>query len=475
MDLPVTKHAIRPVGFMALTKWLAMLVAPSEAVLRALPWLAGLAALGMAWPLAKRLFSSDAARLLFVAVIALHPAAIDYAKEFKPYAVGLALHMAFLLLALRYLDLGKRRDLAIVLVLALVGTLFSQDAIFVYPGLFGLLLFRTFKQRRIRHLTSIALTALATLALLVVQYACFWSKAIGQGDETTEYWGKKYDVFYVAKEQPDVSRLRWTGERLGDIAALPGMRRETWHSRHVSRRLIESLQSVDRNVWQALAALGVVALFYRRKPREGWLLLSPPTVMVLFNLFGFWPLGAFRTDLFAVVYTAALAGVAIDRQRAGPHSWDLLPAGALVVLPFLLLGNDNHATKSSAMSANSAFTAALTELLALQPAAESRATLALDNPSCKPWRYYTGYHPDKARAEQLLRSFDAVCTKGVKGMARALRNGLTTPESRAYVLLSRARSIHEVEEKLPADLVVDERAYVDKQHDQLVLRVRKDH
>src|SRR3954464_13088985 len=49
MDLPVTKHAIRPVGFMALTKWLAMLVAPSEAVLRALPWLAGLAALGMAW------------------------------------------------------------------------------------------------------------------------------------------------------------------------------------------------------------------------------------------------------------------------------------------------------------------------------------------------------------------------------------------------------------------------------------------
>jgi hypothetical protein len=46
-----------------------------------------LSALFLAVPLARRLFESTAARLLFITILALHPKAIDFAKEFKPYSV----------------------------------------------------------------------------------------------------------------------------------------------------------------------------------------------------------------------------------------------------------------------------------------------------------------------------------------------------------------------------------------------------
>src|SRR5262245_4932805 len=45
VDLPIDAHDIRPLGFMAVSKLLVTLFSPSETVLRALPWLAGLATL----------------------------------------------------------------------------------------------------------------------------------------------------------------------------------------------------------------------------------------------------------------------------------------------------------------------------------------------------------------------------------------------------------------------------------------------
>ncbi|HEV8547516.1 MAG TPA: hypothetical protein VGQ57_00790, partial [Polyangiaceae bacterium] len=88
MRLPLVELLIRPPGFMAFSKGLAHLFGPTEAVLRFLPWLAGTATVVVTVPLSRRLFGSLAARLLFVAVIALHPAAVDLAREYKPYALS---------------------------------------------------------------------------------------------------------------------------------------------------------------------------------------------------------------------------------------------------------------------------------------------------------------------------------------------------------------------------------------------------
>lgn len=466
---------IRPPGFMAVSKGLAVTFSPSETVLRALPWLGGACALLTAPAVAKRLFTSSGARLLFVAVIALHPGAIDLAKEFKPYSVSMALHLGCLLLGLRYMSSGKAGDLAASLGLLLVAALFSHDALFAYPGLFGLLLFEAWRARRRRHALAIGLVALATVALLLGLYGRIWSRAASDGGATSDYWGRKYDVFYVPADAMDTSRLGWTSSKLGELAALPGMRRESWRGKNVSASSLADLKQLDVDVWQTLGLLGCAMLCYRRRWRELLLLVMPLGVLLCFNRLGYWPLGAFRTNLFLLVYAAGLAAAAIDRREGPARAQDLLPAGLLVLVPFLLLGRTAHARKVSSMSAGSAFPEALQALAAMRydtSTAGPRALLALDSASCASWRYYTQYHPDKAATAKLVERFRANCSKGPQGMARMLRRALRSPKSRAYMLLSSGSSLDEVEASLPSDLTVDAHASVGKR-DQLVLRVKK--
>ena len=471
VDQPLSAHDIRPLGFMAISKLLVGLLSPSETVLRAVPWLAGMTALFISPLLAKRLFSSHAARLLFVACIALHPAAIDLSKEFKPYSLGLALHMGLLLLALQYRATLKGAVLAWLLGLLFVGTLLSQDVVFTYPGLFALLFFEAVRGRRRRQAWAVALTAGATLTLLAALYTCFWSKAVGSG--TTDYWGKKYDVFYVGADQQDASRLGWTAARVGDIAAMPGARRDHWKRRLLPPPVLAELKLADIEIWQVLGVLGVGALLYRRRWGECALLLAPLAVLLACNGLGFWPLGAFRTNLFALVYATAVACMAVDRGRGQPVGWDVMPTAAVVLLPFMLLGNTTHATKSE-MAADSAFTEALRTLVKLRDhhRGSQRSRLALDRSSCSAWRYYKRYHPDKARTSASLRHFSARCTKDWRSIIALLKGGLRSPNAHNYVLLGQAGAVDELESRLPPDLVIDDRVTVGKR-DQFVVSVKR--
>jgi len=475
IDLPLTTPWIRPIGFMAASKVLIHFLAASETALRLLPWCAGVAALLMAPLAANRLFTSSAARVLFVGVLALHPGAIDLAKEFKPYSVGLALHMAYLLLALRYLENRKTRDLAALLALLLVGVLFAQDTLFAFPSVFGLLLFDTFRSRRFRHLALVALTAAATLGVIVTLYVTTWRKLVADGDGTTGYWGNKYDVFYVPDATQPTSRVAWTAKHVVDVLAMPGMRRETWHWPSLSAGRLSGLQSTDLFVWGALGLLGVAALAYRRRGRQALLLAAPVVVLTCFNVLGKWPLGAFRTDLFALVYAAGLAAAVFDTRRTQIRHWELAPVGALVVLPYLLFDRSIHSHKTSSMAGDSAFPAAMDRLE--QMAAESlrlgeRPMVALDAASCWPWRYYTKYHPDKVRAAEYKERFDAHCEKTPHHMAQLARKGLVSPEARAFFLLSNGNEMREVEEHLPKDMAIDAEAYVGRR-DELVVRLRR--
>ena len=127
---------LRPPGFMAVTGVLAHVFGPSELVVRALAWVAGAVVTLLAPRLARRLFGSAGARLFLVGALALHPGAIDLAKEFKPYSVSLALHLCLVLTSLRYVTTLRGRDLALPLLIAVVGAFFAQDLVFAYPGVF---------------------------------------------------------------------------------------------------------------------------------------------------------------------------------------------------------------------------------------------------------------------------------------------------------------------------------------------------
>ncbi|HEX3598416.1 MAG TPA: glycosyltransferase family 39 protein, partial [Polyangiaceae bacterium] len=446
---------------------------PSEAVLRALPWCAGVATTLMAPALARRLFQSSGARLLFVSIIALHPGAIDLSKEFKQYSVALAFHSALLLLALRYLDSGRTRDLAAVLVAASCAVFFAQDAVFAYPGLFVVLAISAGRSRHFRHMAAIGGATLLTLGIVACMYLFIWSK-MGEKEDGEKFWGKKYDVFYVpAKAHED--RTEWTAGHYAEIAALPGSRRSLWARPGSSANRVKELRSLDAIVWLLLHVAGLVVIIRTRRVHDALLLMAPLFVLTLFNVLGYWPLGEFRTNLFALVYVAAIASVGIDHAAKRVRWVDLLPAGALVLVPLFAFERTWHSRKAT-YTTSADFPHVMRELLFLQGAgyAGPPETLIADNSSCQPWQYYMKYHPTTARTlgPSLRRRFELSCVPRRQRMLGVARQELTKA-SRVWLLASKETVTKPLEQSWPDDLERDVHVWIGHKDHLLIAATRK--
>lgn len=468
IELPLSAHVMRSVGFMAVSRALVALFSASEQVLRFLPWCAGTAAVLVAPFVATRLFRSSAARLLFVAVLALHPSAIDLSKEFKPYSVALLLHLLLLLFVLRYLDDQRQPDLLAAVAVAFFGVLFSQDVVFAYPMVFGLMAFKAFRSKDRGALLSLFVGASFAVGLLLT----LLRKAVPKLGDTHEgmlHWGTRYNVFYV-QAGGQGSRQSWTAARLGDLASMLGNRRALWHWSDVSSQTLSSLRLADAALWALLCVAGIAVLAYRKRFWTLTLLLAPLLVMVGFNYFGFWPLGAFRTNLFAVSYLAGLAAAVFDSTPSeGAAIWGLLPAALLVMLPFWTLGRSNHGRKQSD-TAHAVYQQAAQELLKLRGSHAERSMLVVDAPSCSPWEYYAHYHPSKGKTKLAAR-FKAHCGKTFEGMLKAARQALTTPESRVFLLAADERQIAGLRAHMPPALHVVAEQTIGRD-DALVVEVR---
>lgn len=405
VEQPLSELSIRPMGFIITSQIMARLFGLTEVTLRALPWLAGMATTVLAVPLARELFRSFAARILFVFIIALHPCAIDFSKEFKPYSVSLCLHMSLLLLTLLYLRTGRGKHLAWTLATAAIGCLFAQDLIFAFPAVFVLTGWAAFRANR-THLYAVVGVASLILLLLVGQYLLMW-RHVSSGE--VDNWATKYSVFYSRESRESFGA--WALDHYLNMTGFPGFRRALWNPGPVSRETLTSLALVDRAVWACLHFVGLFVLLRQRR-REAVLLLVPLATLWLFNLLRLWPIGVFRANLFVVGYMAAIASMALDGgKRLVPRVLDALPAVLLVFLPVALLDRTWSARKQ-ALTYASEFPAALDELLRLKRAdGNPRETLLLDRRSCDPFRYYTEFHPQvSARVGKALKAeFDVRC------------------------------------------------------------------
>ena len=469
IDLPLKDHVVRSLGFMTVSKGLVTVFGASERVLRFLPWCAGVGVVLVAPFLAKRLFRSSAAQVLFVAVLALHPSAIDLSKEFKPYSVALLLHMLLLLFLLRYWQTEQERDLLTGVGLAFFGVLFSQDVVFAYPMVFGLLALKAYRSKNREHLITLFVGATLAVGLLLAVLHNVAPK-LGDTKEGAQYWGNKYDVFYAAGAEQG-SRLSWTIERLHDLASMPGNRRDLWQWSGVSQEALAALKRVEASVWTCLCAAGLALMAYQRRFLHLALLLSPLLVMLGFNYFGFWPLGAFRTNLFSIAYCGGLAAAAFDWQRGETGQLrQLAPALLLVALLFVTLGRSNHSRKQS-LTAHAAYPQAAKALVALQGRKRRRDALVLDAPSCAPWRYYTNYHPDKER-QKLASRFAPQCSKSFHGMLKAARRALTTPDAHVFMLAVGDAQMDGLQNRMPRDLHVVDQKLIGRR-DALVMKIER--
>jgi hypothetical protein len=456
IDEPLADLLTRPIGFMAATKLLVNVFGAHDAVFRLLAWLGGVATALMAIPIARRLFRSEASRLLFVSILALDPSAIDLSKEFKPYALGLAIHAGMLLLALRYRDSGSKRDLIAACALIAPSVLFAQDTLFAYPGLFAFMGLQALRARRTRHAVGIAAVALVTLGVVASMHFFVWNRLEQKSER--RFWGEKYDVFFVRKNNPE-GKADWFGRHYAELMASPGQRREVWNDRLPAKVKLD-LSHVDAMTWFILHVAGLVVIVRERRLADGLLLYLPLLVMGVFNLAGFWPFGVLRTNLFSLVYIAAIAAVAIDRRAEQARLLDLAPATVLVLLPLFLFEEVWHSHKETSMTAPSQFEEASQRLLAMQGATrpEHREVLALDAYACYPAFYYAAYHEHGKRfiGPELDQRFSmSKCLGSPKKIYKELRRALRRRE-RAWLLMGSRDMVRRVEKDWPGDLELSE-------------------
>jgi hypothetical protein len=251
-------------------------------------------------------------------------------------------------------------------------------------------------------------------------YFATWRKL--DQDKAEAKWGDKYDVFYVPNEAQ--SRAAWTLDKYVDVAALPGIGRVRWETNKLSERALERLGNVDRAGWLALHVIGLLWLLRQKRFREVAWLWSPILVMLLFNVFGRWPAGAFRVNAGIVPFTLFLAGFGLDAATAlkPPLARPLLAFGALLTLgPALLMRPDWFQKGTFARPGR--FGEVFEVLVASKP--RSQRVVLMENGSCRPWTYYSGFDTglDADMTARIRKRFRKNCTggalaKGIYALAR---------------------------------------------------------
>jgi len=403
--------SIRPIGFMALVRGLVACFGERDVVLRFVPFAAGVGTMLLVVPLAEDLLPSRAGRLLFIGAMALHPVAIDYSKEFKPYSVSLFVHVLCTFLAARYLRNERTTTLVGGILAGFLGVWFAQDVIFALPGYYLVTGALAWRKAPRSHVRLLALGAASTIAMIGVLYFFFWHAVnVGNGTRDTAFWGNKYDVFHQAGTGEGL--LHWVARKYLELAAFPAARREVWLSDAVLRAPVMGWLSLAyAGVWVLLHAAGLVLLVRERRYPALALVVMPIVTLLAFNLVGFWPFAVFRTNLFVLSYVCLIAAFGIGAIRPLAELEEAVPLIVAVVLPLLAFERDWHRHKRWA--GESGFFDVTNELVRLQgPHRGHGDPLVLDHWSCTVFRYYLKFNPDYAKLRHRLdQRFSTTCPK----------------------------------------------------------------
>jgi hypothetical protein len=118
-----------PPLFLLLERWTIGFLGPSEAALRMLPLVAGLAGLVLA-ALALRRWLSTPAALLGFTLLCSNYYVIKYCQQVKQYGTDFFVSALLLVLVGRYLESGSRRDLVALLAAGAAGMFLSYTTVF---------------------------------------------------------------------------------------------------------------------------------------------------------------------------------------------------------------------------------------------------------------------------------------------------------------------------------------------------------
>jgi hypothetical protein len=236
------------------------------------------------------------------------------------------------------------------------------------------------------------------LTTLVMLGALFAAR-IGGEDRKAEYWGNKYNVFYV--DDDAVGQVWWTITQLRELVRWP-----------LRLDLPMPWRTYIASVGFLLALLGLVALLARRRWTVLTLLAVPFATTVLFNVLGQWPWGLFRTNFYLLPLLLIIAMIGLDEVATGLerlHPRLVMIGGATVALLALAAAprwwfHFDEKIKRSQTGQSQVRTAIglLRAAEERQPTSSptARATLLLDNHACHIFRYYKDHHTETKAAHR---------------------------------------------------------------------------
>lgn len=432
LQRPLTALEFRPIGLMAVTRWLMELTAVDERVLRLPSYLAGIAALFLALWVGRMLFVHRVTTLTLLGLVAISPLLVDFSREFKPYSVEVAVHLLLLGIGLGYWRTRSRRWLIALVVAAPLAFLLAYNAVFAYPVPFGLALLDRARARDRRGLAFATGGAAFCLAFVALLFATVISQ-IDAPDEAG-FWGQKYGAFYVPATGSGsaLEHARWALGKTVSIAALPGAPRDQWRPPPaLGRSTIAAWSKADYWLWVALVAGGVASLLQRRRHAALGLLLGPLAVTFLFNLLGRWPWSAFRVNVFFLAYLLPLACVSIDALLGLRPRWvrGLAVATLLLVIGWPQIGFGwGLRTRKRAWVSHSELPAVLARLraererdLAVEPT-RPRDLLLSDRYGCAPLAFYLDHHGRTSVGDGAFvrANFELSCIRGAPAIEQAL-------------------------------------------------------
>jgi hypothetical protein len=338
----------------------------------------------------------------------VHPALVDLSKEFKPYSFEVFLHLLTIAVFLRYQQTQRRALLFGLLAFLPVGFLLGYNMAFAFPSLLLLVLITGLRSRS-KALILAAVLSGAVCAGVVYELNSHALHKVNDEGKAESYWGRKYDVFYRADSGQ--GRVRWTLTKTADLLAITGLVRDFWSTNeHLPPGVGQKLGAADRWLWIGLGVLGLGALLPKRR-EQALLLGGPLLVLVAVNALGKWPLGEFRTNLFACAYLMPLPLLALEALAGWLRGYaQLALLGLLVadaaggfVITFDAQGHKRCWAKDG-YSREVLQTLIDFRKLELARKPSSRpARLVLDLFSHKPLDFYLGYHPTYSQYKDFFR------------------------------------------------------------------------
>jgi Dolichyl-phosphate-mannose-protein mannosyltransferase len=272
-----------PAGFLVLQKLLISALGPDPYVLRLLPFAAGVGAVVLFYPVARRLVGRRGAILAF-ALFTVSDPLVTYAATNKQYSIDVAVSLALYAVVLA---LPERFGWRQALILTLSGTIavwLSHASVFVLAAIIAALLVASVRAGRPAEFATISLTVVVWLASFAAAYSLTHTS--------------------VAHLQRSLGHLTLLsdGGRPGLVQTYGGIVRDLFGIPMFGH----GIRSAIALVAMALAIAGLVVL-WRARPQHAALLVVPAVLVLVAAKAGKYALYP-RTCLFLIPALAILAG-----------------------------------------------------------------------------------------------------------------------------------------------------------------------